>query len=168
MSSAASRAAEVLAFALATALILLGLAGVFLPLLPGAPLILLAAVVHKLLAPGYLGAWTLAALTGLALLAALAEAALAWAGARWLGAGGYGIAGAGVGALLGLLWGGLGLLPGAVLGAALAEWWLARRTPPEAARAALGAAMGLLAGRAAQAGISVFMAVLIVLDWFLY
>lgn len=153
---------------LAVALLLAGLAGVVFPLLPSAPLILLAAFVHKIFLPSYLGAKTLIALTCLTGLSVLAEAALAWAGARWLGAGRYGIAGAGVGALLGIFWGGIGMIPGAVIGAGLAEWWLARRTPPEAARAALGAALGLLAGRAAQALIAVSMAALIVLDWFVY
>lgn len=150
---------------IAVLLLLAGLAGVFVPFLPGAPLILLAAIVHKLLLPDYLSAATLLALTALTALSVLAEAALAWAGARWFGAGGYGIAGAGVGALLGIFFGGIGMLPGAVIGAGLAEWWLARRTPPEAARAALGAAAGFLAGRAAQAAVAVLMAVLLVVDW---
>lgn len=157
-----------IAWVLAVGLLLLGLAGAVLPFLPGPPLILLAAVLHKLLLPGYLGVSTLVALTAITLVSALAEAALAWAGAKWLGAGRWGIGGAAVGAVIGLFFAGVGMIPGAVIGAAVAEWWLARRTPPEAARAALGAAVGLLAGRAAQAGLSILMALLLVLDWFAY
>lgn len=155
-------------WALAILLLLLGLAGAVLPFLPGPPLILLAAIVHKWFLPEYLSLATLAALTAITLASALAEAALAWAGAKWLGAGKWGIGGAAVGAFLGLFIGGLGMIPGAVVGAAFAEWWLARRAPDEAARAALGAAVGLLAGRAAQLGLSLVMALLLVLDWFAY
>lgn len=156
------------AWILAVLLLLLGLAGAVLPFLPGPPLILLAAVLHKILLPEYVAISTVVVLTGITLVSALAEAALAWAGAKWLGAGKWGIGGAAAGALIGLFFAGIGMIPGAVIGAALAEWWLAKRTPPEAAKAALGAAVGLLAGRAAQVGLSLVMALLLVLDWFVY
>ncbi len=59
---------EPLTWTLAVALILLGIAGSVLPGLPGAPLILLAAVIHKVYLPPYLSWWVVAALAALFVL----------------------------------------------------------------------------------------------------
>jgi uncharacterized protein len=125
-------------------LILLGLAGSVLPGLPGAPLILLAAVIHKLLLPQYLSWWTVGALAVLAVVSILVETLFAVAGARWFKATFWGILGAGFGALLGLIGGVVGVLAGAVLGAMAAERFLARRSPEDAIKAGVGAGLGLL------------------------
>jgi len=125
-------------------LIMLGLAGSLLPGLPGAPLILLAAVIHKMFLPHYLSWWTVAALAGLAVVSIIVETLFAVAGARWFKATTWGILGAGLGALLGLVAGVVGVLAGAVLGAMAAERFLAQRTPEDAIRAGFGAGLGLL------------------------
>lgn len=145
-------------------LILLGLAGTLLPGLPGGPLIFGAAALHKLLLPGYLSWGTVISLALLAFLAQLAEVALTAAGARTFGATGWGILGGACGALVGLLWGPPGILAGAVLGAAACEMGFAGRPFQEAARAGLGAALGLLASAVGRVAVALLMVLLFVLD----
>lgn len=145
-------------------LIALGLAGTLLPGLPGGPLIFGAAALHKLLLPGYLSWGTVVSLALLAFLAQLAELAFTAAGAKRFGATGWGILGGACGALVGLLWGLPGIVGGAVLGAAACEVAFARRSFKEAARAGLGAALGLLASAVGRVGIALLMVLLFVLD----
>lgn len=141
-------------------LIILGLAGSVLPALPGAPLIVLAALIHKIFLPGFISWWTVAALAAMALLSVLLDALFAVAGARWFKATLWGVLGAGAGALLGLLGGILGVLAGAVLGAVAAERLLARRSPEDAVRAGLGAGLGMLAAGAGKLAIALAMTAL--------
>lgn len=144
-------------WAAAALLMLLGLAGSMLPAIPGAPLILAAALLHKILLPQYLSLWTLAALASLAALSVALDLLLSVGGARWYGATSWGLLGSGVGAVIGLAGGVPGLLAGAVLGAVAGEVLFAKRALPDAARAGLGAGLGLLASAAGRALICLLM-----------
>lgn len=152
----------------AALLLLVGVAGAVLPGLPGAPLILVAAVWLELFLPAYLAWPTFLVLGLLALVSVGLDLALAAAGGRVFGGGKAGVAGAAVGGLVGLLFGPLGMLVGAAAGAALAEWRLAGRPVPEALRAGVGAGVGLLAATVAKAGTAVVMVALFLLDCFVY
>ncbi|MBI3298929.1 MAG: DUF456 domain-containing protein [Elusimicrobia bacterium] len=146
------------------ALALAGAAGVFLPFLPGTPLILAAALLYKLLLPGALSWWTVGGLTVLCLLAEAAQLVFTLGGARGLGASKWGLGGAVVGGLLGI-WGGLtGMLAGAVVGALVAESAVAGRPLDEAAKAALGAGLGLVASMAGRAVIAAAMLAWLLID----
>ncbi len=138
-------------------LALAGAAGVFLPLLPGTPLILAAAVFNKVMLPQALSWWTVGGLAVLCVLGEAVQLLLTMGGARRLGATRWGMAGACVGGLLGL-WSGLaGLLAGAAAGALVGESFFAGRPFDQAAKAALGASLGLLASMAGRAVIALTM-----------
>ena len=82
---------EAAIWAATAVLMLLGAAGSFLPAIPGAPLILAAAVLHKLLLPQYLSLWSLAALAVLAAFSIAVDLLFSVGGARWYGATSWGI-----------------------------------------------------------------------------
>lgn len=145
-------------------LVVLGLAGTLIPALPGAPLVLAGALLHKLLLPAYLSWWTVGGLAVLTLMSLLLDLAATAGAAKRLGASRWGMVGAAVGSLIGLFGGLMGVLVGAVAGAALGESLLAGRPPAEAGRAALGAGLGLLVSAAGRAVLAAFMALLFVLD----
>ena len=137
--------------------VVLGLAGVVLPLLPGTPL---------LFGGLWLAAWldgfskvsmtTVVVLGVMALLAWVVDYAAAALGVKRVGASGLAIAGAALGALLGLFAGLPGLILGPIAGAMAGEW-LARRDHAQATRAGLAAGVGFIVAVAAKLGIAVAM-----------
>jgi len=141
----------------AAVLVALGLAGLVLPALPGAPLLFLG-LVCAAWAEGfaYVGAGWLAVLGALAALSYPIDLAAGALGARRFGASGRAILGAAAGALVGLFFGPLGLVLGPFLGAALAELSL-RRDLRQAGRSGLGATLGLVLGAAAKLGVGFAM-----------
>ena len=149
---------------LTAALAALGVAGSVLPGLPGAPLILAAAVLHRWLLPGFVSGWTVAALVVLAALTVVVDAACGILGARRFGGGRWAILGAGVGAALGLIFGPLGLILGALAGAALCEIAFDRKAWNDALRTGLGAGLGLLVGTAARVALALLMAAWLAAD----
>ncbi|MBI4060768.1 MAG: DUF456 family protein [Elusimicrobia bacterium] len=145
-------------------LISAGIAGSILPALPGAPLILVAAVLHQRLLPGHVSTWTIAALAVFSLLTFAADAACGVLGVRRFGGGRRAMLGAGVGAVIGLFLGPLGLILGAVAGAALCEMALDRRAWDDALKTGIGAGLGLLVGAAARLGLALLMAAWLAAD----
>ncbi len=132
-----------------------GLLGCFIPLLPGPPLVFLGALVYaafteftivggKLLA-------ILALLTGLGLILDYLATAI---GAKRLGASRAGMAGGIVGLVLGaILLPPYGIIIGAFLGALVGEL-ISKRRFGKAAKAGLGALLGVLGGILAKLAIS--------------
>lgn len=150
----------------AFAAMLLGLLGVFLPLLPGVPLLyggmLLAAWLDDF---ARIGVPTLIGLAVLTLAAWLGETLASVWGVKRAGASGMAIAGAGVGALLGLFLGLPGLILGPILGAVCGEY-IARRDQRRAARAGVAAGIGFLVAIVAKLAIAVTMLAVFVFAWF--
>jgi len=159
---------ETLIWILTGILLLAGFAGTVIPALPGAPLMLIAAVIHKLFLPAYLSWWTLAALGLAAGIAIIVDLACSLGGAKAMGASYWGIAGAGIGAVVGIVGGIFGVLAGAIIGAALFELLGPRKTLAEAAKAGLGAGLGLLASSIGRLVIASGMLALFLLDCFLF
>lgn len=129
-----------------------GLVGVVIPVVPGAFVLLLAAVVFNLLTPGWLSWWSIGGLAALAVLDQLADFAGTAVGTKWFGGTKWGIIGAIAGGLVGLFFGPFGLILGPVAGAVVFELAWAKRHPREAARSGLGAGVGFglsMAGRLA-------------------
>lgn len=123
-----------------------GLLGVWLPLVPGLPLMALGATLFKVLQPDRLswitvGLFVLGAILG----QAMELLASSWA-ARRAGAGKAGARGALLGALIGLFFGLPGVLLGPPIGALVGEWLVRRQPFKQAAKAAGGAVLGLFAG----------------------
>ena len=144
-------------------LIVLGALGLLLPMLPGAPLIFLGAL---------LAAWaedfmylSYGSLITLGILAALAVAVDFIAGAfgvQRFGASARAVTGATIGAVVGLFFGIVGVLVGPFVGAVVGELSV-RRSLAAAGRAGIGAALGLALGTAAKLAIAFAMIGVIVL-----
>ena len=149
---------------LTAALAALGVAGAVLPGLPGAPLILVAAVLHRWLLPGSISVWTISGLAVLAALTVVVDAACGLLGVQRFGGGRWAVLGSALGAACGLFFGPLGLLAGAVAGAAVCELAFDRKAWNDALKAGLGAGLGLLIGTAARLGLALFMAAWLAAD----
>jgi len=141
---------EVLLWVLALALVAIGLVGLALPVLPGAP-VLFAGLVTAAWAENFehVGFKTLAALAVLTLLTYAVDFLAGAFGARRFGASRRAVIGAAVGALVGLFFGIPGVLLGPFVGAVLGE--LSTQSDlKRAGRAGIGATIGLALGAAAK------------------
>ncbi len=142
---------------LAGALVVAGIAGTIVPLLPGAPLVFLGLVVAAWIDDFRKVGWF--TLTLLALLTLLAYAVDLWAtrhGARRVGASGWALLGALLGGIAGLFFALPGLILGPFLGAFAGEY-LARRDLRQAGRAGLGTWLGLLLSTAGRLALVALM-----------
>lgn len=141
-----------------------GLAGSVLPGVPSTPLVLVAAVGHRLYfgetGPGNLTLIILALLTAFSLVL---DFLASMVGAKKLGATGRGLFGAMTGGVIGIFFGLPGILLGPFLGAMLFEL-IGGRDLRNSARAGLGAFIGLLAGAVAKLACCVAMMVLFTAD----
>ena len=148
------------------ALILIGLAGTVLPLLPGT-LLVWAGIL--------LGAWiddfTRVSVGTVVFISVLA--ALAWAldfvagllGAKRAGASRLALVGAAIGTVVGILMGLVGVLFMPLVGAAVGEYW-AQRDQQRAAKVALATWIGLLVGMVAKVVLSfVMLGIFLVALW---
>jgi hypothetical protein len=148
---------EVLLWVLAALLVALGIAGLLLPALPGAPLILLGLVAAAWAEDfAYVGWGWLALLAAIAALTYAVDFAATALGAKKFGASPRAVFGAVLGGLIGLFFGPFGILLGPFVGAVLAELSL-RRDFEAAQRAGFGATLGLLLGGAAKIALACLM-----------
>jgi len=131
---------------IAAALIVVGLLGTILPVLPGLP-VMFAGMWLAAWADGYtrIGAGTLVVLGLLVLLAIAVDFFASIIGARRVGASNKGLLGAGLGGVVGLFFGLPGLVAGPFLGAAAGEMAHGREWR-EATRVGVGTWIGLLLG----------------------
>src|SRR5512137_2140631 len=137
---------QIIGLAVAGLVMIVGLAGSLLPGLPGAPLILAAAIGHRLCFGEHSAAtWVLILLGALTALSFLVDYLAGIIGARKLGATWRGVVGAVVGGLIGLFFSIPGVLLGPFIGATVLEL-AGGREFKLAARAGLGATLGLLVG----------------------
>ncbi len=137
-------------------LVIVGIAGILLPALPGAVLIL-AGMALAAWADGFrhVGAGTLTLLAGLTLLTYVVDFLAGLLGVRRFGASTFAVAGAALGTLAGFFLGIPGILICPFLGAVIGEL-IAHGNLSQAGRAGIGAWIGMLlgvAGKLAIAGI---------------
>jgi uncharacterized protein YqgC (DUF456 family) len=141
----------------ASLLIVIGVVGLILPVLPGAPVIFLGALLAAWAEDfAYLGVWSLVILGVLTALAIAVDFVAGAFGARRFGASGRSVAGATIGMIVGLAFGPIGVLVGPFIGAVVGELTL-RRNLAAAGRAGVGAALGLALGTAAKLAIAFAM-----------
>lgn len=141
---------EAAIWTLTLGLMLVGLVGVIVPLLPGTTLILIAAVLHKLLLPTDLS-WLAVGLIALFwAISVAADFGGVILGTRWFGGSRWGMAGAGGGALVGMFISLPALLLGTIFGAVLAEKLVAKKSDGDSLRAGLGAATGFVISTVAR------------------
>ena len=139
-------AEQVIGLSIALVLMFIGLAGSILPGIPSTPLVMAAAVGHKLyfgpLGPAW---WVLLILALITALSLLMDYLTTVYGAKKLGATWRGATGAIVGALIGIFFSFPGIILGPFIGAMVFEM-AGGRDAKESSRAGLGATIGLLAG----------------------
>ena len=133
-------------YTLAAVLIIVGLLGTILPVLPGLP-VMFAGMWLAAWVDGYehITVGTLVALGVLVLLSIGVDLLSSLVGAKRAGASGKGLFGAGVGGVVGLFFGLPGLIAGPLLGAAAGEMAHGRDWQ-QASRIGLGTWVGLLLG----------------------
>lgn len=148
-------------WALTLALMLAGLVGTVLPLVPGTVLILLGAVVNHF-ALHSIGWGTLVVLTLLTILAQALDIVSGAAGAKWFGATRWGAIGGILGAIIGLFFGLPGLFFGPLLGAVLGELLGGKGILP-AGKSGWGTFLGTTAGIVGKLFIGLIMIV-----WFAF
>jgi uncharacterized protein len=154
---------EYFVWSLTVLLMLVGLVGTFVPLLPGTLLILVGALLHKLILPESISWFAFAFIVLFFLLSVASDIACTLIGTKLFGGTKWGMAGAGGGAMIGMFFSLPALLLGTILGAVAAEKLGAGRTHREALRAGAGAAIGFVASTIARLGcafamIAIFLA----------
>lgn len=157
---------DVALYLVGLALVVLGIAGLVLPALPGAPL-LVAGVFAIAWADGFtrLG-WpslTATVVIGLAILAVDFGASVL--GARAFGASKWAVLGSGLGMVVGLFFGLPGILLGPAIGAVAFEYW---KDPNfrNAARAGLGTFVGFLLGSVVKVTLAFVLVGIVAIAWF--
>lgn len=141
---------EIATWCLTLTLMLVGLAGVIVPLLPGTTLILIGAVAHKLILPDSLSWLVIAFIALFWLLSIIADIGGVLVGTRWFGGSKWGMAGASGGAVVGVFFSLPALILATIFGAMAAEKLGAKKTNREALRAGAGAATGFVISTVAR------------------
>ena len=150
-------ATDVALWVLSVALMVAGLAGAVLPVLPGAALVLAGTVLGAWIDDFQrVGGWTIGVIVALALLSWALDYVAGMLGAKKAGASRQALIGAAVGTVAGLFLGFVGVLVLPFIGAALGEY-LARRDHRAAVRVGLATGIGLVVALAAKVAIAFVM-----------
>ncbi|MBK1828375.1 DUF456 domain-containing protein [Haloferula rosea] len=146
--------------------LLIGLAGCFIPVIPGHLVILLGAVFHRLVYPGNSGVewWTFTVLALLLIASQVFEFVSGAAGSRWFGGTKWGAGGAFVGGIVGMFFMPFGLLLGPLIGAYAFEAWFAKQETKPAVVSGVGSAVGTLASLVVKVIVGVAMIVWLLVD----
>ncbi|MBC8096018.1 MAG: DUF456 domain-containing protein [Akkermansiaceae bacterium] len=148
---------QIIGLSLALLLMLVGFVGSILPGLPGTPLVLIAAIGHRLyFGPESVGPLVLGVLIALTLITLVLDYVASYYGAKTFGATWRGGVGAAIGGLIGIFFGIPGILLGPFLGATLFEL-IGGHEFQKAAKAGAGATLGLFAGAIGKCAVCVVM-----------
>jgi len=152
-------------WSLTLVLLISGLLGTFVPLLPGPLLIFAACVEHSFLRPqSGMSWWGLGVELLLVVIVYALELMSGAAGTKWFGGSRWGIAGVLIGGIVGLFFGFFGILIGPFIGGFLFELLFARMTVKPAAKATWGTLVGTGLGMIARVVIGVLMVVIFFVD----
>jgi len=148
---------QVVGLCVALALMAAGSVASIVPGIPGTPIVLIVAVLHRLyFRAASVNNWILAILLVLALLSVFFDYIASMVGAKKMGATWRGIVGATIGGLVGIFFGIAGIIAGPFLGAVLFELFGEHKFK-QAAKAGVGATIGLVAGAVGKFAICVLM-----------
>lgn len=156
---------DIALYLLAAALIIGGLIGTVLPMLPGIPMIFggiwLTAAVDDY---QHLGRWWLLALGALAACGVIVDFVASSLGAKRVGASKQAIWGASIGTLLGMFFGFAGLILGPFAGALLGEF-MSSQSVLRSTHVGIGTWLGLLFGALVKLVLSLMMVALAAAGW---
>ena len=152
-------------YVLAVILVVVGMAGVILPALPGLPLVF-AGMLLAAWAGGFdqVGWVTLLILGALTVLSVVVDFFATIVGAKRVGASRKALLGAVIGTFAGLFFGPIGLFAGPFVGALLGELWHGRELS-QAAKVGLGTWLGILLGTVLKLGLAFAMLGLFAFAW---
>ena len=144
-------------YTLVALLLLGGLLGSVLPLIPGTPLILAGAVIYAVATDfDPVGPWHLLILVGIAVVAYSLDYLAGAAGVKKLGGSRWAMLGAVFGAIIGVFFGPLGLILGPIVGAVLMELMISKEIRTSL-RSGVGTVLGMLLGLVAKFSLAVVM-----------
>lgn len=144
-----------------------GLSGLLLPIVPGAPVLLLGLLLGAWAEDfQYIGLWTLLVLAAMAMLTYAVEFAASALGVKKYGGSKRAMVGAVLGGIVGLFLGIPGILLGPFVGAVIGELSM-QRSLDEASRAGFGTVVGLAIGLAGKFAIGIAMIGLFILKRFI-
>ncbi|WP_193214296.1 DUF456 domain-containing protein [Luteolibacter marinus] len=159
----------VMAWIITGSLLLAGLAGCVIPVLPGHLILVLAAIGHRLM----LGReesgvewWTFVVLVLMLAVSQAFEFAAGAAGTRWFGGTRWGAWGALLGGIVGMFFFPFGLLIGPLVGAFAFERGFAKKELKPAAYSGVGSVVGTLAGMGMKVAVGVAMILWFIIDSF--
>ena len=156
---------EGIAIVIGSILMLLGLAGSILPILPGPPLsfigLLLLALFKHFSPPLTLTLVIILAIVTILVIAM--DYIIPLLGAKRYGASKWGVWGSVLGMVIGIFWSPFGMLLGAFIGAVVVEWIVGKKKG-EALRAGWGVVMGALFATILRLGVSGMMTYYFVLS----
>lgn len=149
-------------------LMIVGLVGTLLPVIPGQVLIIVAAGAHWWVKKedSHLGWWTIAILALLLVVSMVLEYVSGAVGTKYFGGSKWGVAGAILGGLVGLFFAPWGFLLGPLGGAFLFEYLFAKKEVGEATRSGVGSAVGTVMGLSIKLGLAFVMAAYLIVDLF--
>lgn len=162
---------QMLWYVLAAVMVLVGLAGIVLPALPGLPLVFCGMLLAAW-ADGFerVQWWWLAIIGVLTLLSMAIDFWATAVGARRVGASRKAVAGAVAGTFIGLFFGPLGLFAGPFLGAMFGELWHGRRLDGrrvgQAGKVGFGTWMGIVFGIVLKLALACTILALFAWAWF--
>jgi len=140
-------------------LIIVGIIGCLLPILPGPPLSYAALILLHLSKFGQFNTVTLIILGGVTVIVTILDFVIPILGTKKFGGSKYGTIGATIGLIIGLFLGPIGLITGALLGAFIGEI-IFKNNIYYALKAAVGSFIGFLAGvglKLAASGVMTFV-----------
>lgn len=150
---------------LTTMLMLLGVIGSVVPLLPGPLLIFVGAVAHTLLRPqSGVSWWCIGLLFVLTIVAYVLDFASGAMGTRKFGGSKWGVAGVIVGGIVGMFFSLPGLIIGPLLGGFAFEMIFARKELRPAVKSTWGTVVGTGVGIALRLGVSIIMVASFLID----
>jgi uncharacterized protein YqgC (DUF456 family) len=147
-----------IAWVVTVCLLIIGLVGSIIPILPGHLILILAAFGHWLmLKDSGVEWWTFVVLILLAAISQTLELISGAVGTRWFGGSRLGAVGALIGGILGLFFFPIGLILGPLAGAFFFEWAFTKKTLKPATVSGVGSVAGTLGGMLIKMLIGILM-----------
>ncbi len=157
------------AWLITSCLLVAGLVGCIIPILPGHLILLFAAIAHRLMLgreQSGMEWWTFVILTVLLTVSQIFEFAAGAAGTKWFGGTKWGAWGALLGGIVGMFFFPVGLIAGPLIGAFAFEKLFAKQELKPAAVSGVGSVVGTVAGMGMKLAIGIVMIVWFFVDCF--